>query len=106
MDIPLTAIVAVLGVVGIIFVNYKGKLTGFLQAKQEAHVDKQDVIKEQIATVNKDIEAKEQQIKELQAKSEKQTEIIKTIAKSNNEEVKKILETTEVASLIEEFDQW
>ena len=53
-----------------------------------------------------EIAVKEQQIQQLQEKSDKATAIIQEIKKTNDESVQKILKEDNVANLIKEFDQW
>jgi len=106
MSLTMTGIVALLGVLGVFFMKYKSHLSGFLKAKQEIHTETQKDIETKVSTMQDEIAVKEQQIQQLQEKSDKATAIIQEIKKTNDESVQKILKEDNVANLIKEFDQW
>ncbi|MCF7910877.1 hypothetical protein K9L16_04350 [Candidatus Pacearchaeota archaeon] len=106
MDINLTAIVGVLGILVALFFGFKGKLSGILSAKKDIHKKEQTKIKKEVDIVKKDIIEKEEKIKQLEEKSKKAEELVQKIAASKNEEVKKILEEEDTKKLIDEFNKW
>jgi predicted nucleic acid-binding Zn-ribbon protein len=106
MDINLTAIVGVLGVLAALFFGFKGKLSGILSAKRDIHKKEQTKIEKEVDIVKKDIIKKEEEIKKLEEKSKKAEEVIQKIAASKNEEVKKILKEEDTKKLIDEFNKW
>ncbi len=106
MEMNLTLIVALLGGSAALFFGFKGKLSGLLKGRQEAHKDKQELVKGEVSKTKDLIEEQQERIKALQEKSKKAEEIINEISKSNNEEVKKILKEKDTDRLIEEFKKW
>lgn len=106
MDINLTSIVGILGILAALFFGFKGKLSGKLSAKKDIHKKEQTKIEKEVDIVKQDIIKKEEEIKQLQEKTKKAEELIQEIAASKNEEVKKILKEENVGKLIDEFNKW
>jgi len=106
MDANLTTIVAVIGIGSVLLFSFKGKLSGFLKAKRSEHDNKQNTIKKEVEFDKAVIVEKEKKIKELEVKSKASEDALKTIAKSGNKEVTKILKETNVDKLIAGFDTW
>ena len=106
MDINLTAIVGVLGILAALFFGFKGKLSGILSAKKDIHKEEQTKIEKEVEIIKTDIIKKEEEIKKLEEKSKKAEAIIQNIAASENEEVKKILKEEDTKKLIDEFNKW
>lgn len=108
MELSTTGIVAIVGVIGLLFLNtsLRGKLTSFLSRKQGAHDATQDNIEVKVEDTKKEIAELQNKVKELDEKGKVTANIVKQVINSGNKKVDEVLKDPKMEELIKEFDKW